>query len=161
MKLLSKLTFLVILLNITVLSGCDDKVEKTSLQNGLWELEEEIISNGKPIDRKPFNDGIEKAMSVRLPWVYSPLTIALKVAGQQMISPQVNMVSKSLSGSELVTDVAVIIEKKNMPDDSLDDEYFWIRLKLGGSIWQVAEIKHAWKCKEGRGHQTVSAEKCQ
>ncbi|MFT4741764.1 MAG: hypothetical protein ACI9XJ_002605 [Marivirga sp.] len=159
MKLFFKSGFL-LLFAVTTLLGCNRKVANSISEDGLWTLESMILSNGQSIDRKPYNQGIENAMAARLPWVYSPLTIALKVAGQQMISPQVNMVSKSLSGNELVTEVAVIIEKKNLPDDSLADEYFWMRLKLGGTIWQVAEIKHAWRCREGRGHQELSAEKC-
>lgn len=143
---------------LSTVSGCNQKDEEA--EKGLWALETAILSNGETVDRQPYNEGIERAMAARLPWVYSPLTIALKVAGQQMISPQVNMASKSLSGNELVTEVAVIIEKKNLPDDSLADEYFWMRLKLGGTIWQVAEIKHAWRCREGRGHQELGAEKC-
>lgn len=151
----------IIILILFNLLGCNGTDKESAKENDLWSLESSIIENGKSIDRQPYNEGIEKALSVRLPWAYSPLTIALKIAGQQMISPQVNIVSKSLSGNELVTEVAVLIEKKNLPDDSVDDEYFLIQLKLGGTIWQVADIKHAWKCKANRGHQTLSAEKCQ
>lgn len=155
----SGLFFLAITIFLVTCDSGKSQNEK-ELNNELWSYEEAIQDNGEKIEVAPYNESIQKAMSVRLPWAYSPLSIALRVAGQQMIAPNVNMVAKSLSGNELITDAAVIIEKLNLPDDSLDDEYYWIRLKLGGTVWQVAEIKHAWKCKDGRGHQNLSAEKC-
>ena len=128
MKIFFRAPFIVVL-SVISLFGCNSKVDTSTSDHGLWALESNIVSNGKSIDRSRYNEGIERAMAARQPWVYSPLSIALRVAGQQMISPQVNMVSKSLRGNELVTEVAVIIEKKNLPDDSLVDEYFWMRLK--------------------------------
>jgi len=156
----SQVKLLSVLYIFTLISCHSQNNNDAEMESGLWVYETAIINNGEKVDITPFNKTLEKAASARMPWAYSPLGIALKVAGQQMISPEVNLVSKSLSGNELITDVVVIVEKKALPDDSMQDEYHRIRLKLGGSLWQVAEIKHAWRCRKGRGHQTLSAVLC-
>ena len=145
---------------ITLVVSCDQKqVEGKQQFNELWQLEEAIYTSGKDVDIVPLNQGIEKALTVRLPWAYSPLSIAMKIAGQQMVSNEVNMASKSLTGDELVTEVAVLIEKKGFPTQNIEKEYFWIRLQLGGSVWQVNEVKHAWLCKGNA--KKLGAEKCE
>ncbi len=150
------------LLLIMILSGCkDNKVtENQNDLNPLWNYEQDLLDRGSVLPIDDYNQSIEKALSMRMPWVYSPISIALRVAGQQMISPEVNLVAKSLSGNELITHAVVIIEKKGLLDDSLADEYYRVELKLGGSIWQVSQVSKAWKCRENRGHQEISAKPC-
>ncbi|WP_188461332.1 hypothetical protein [Marivirga lumbricoides] len=145
---------------VLIISACSPETKNETAENTLWLYEAEVLKSGKSIPIDEYNKSIEKALSMRLPWAYSPLTIALRIAGQQMVSSELNVVSKSLSGNELVTHAVVLVEKKNLQDKRLQDQYFRVELKLGGSIWQVTQINTAWKCREGRGQQALSAEEC-
>jgi len=154
-----RLNFLLILISFFIIScGQNNSQEKT--QDPLWDLEQQVFEKGENIEIEEINKSIEKANTMRLSWAYSPITIAIKVAGQQMISPEVKVLAKSKSGNELITHAVVMIEKKNLQDDSIDDQYYRIELKLGGSIWQVMDIKKAWTCKANRGHSEVNAKLC-
>jgi outer membrane biogenesis lipoprotein LolB len=154
-----RLDFILIILS-TFLFACSQNSENGKNQDPLWELEQQVFENGENIEIDEINKAIEKASTMRLSWAYSPITIAIRVAGQQMVSPQVKVLAKSMSGNELITHTVVMIEKQNLQDDSIDDQYYRIELKLGGSIWQVMDIKKAWNCKANRGHSEVNAEVC-
>ena len=154
-----RLNLLLILSSFLILSCGQNDAQKTN-QDPLWDLEQQVFENGENIDIVEINKSIEKATTMRLSWAYSPITIAIRVAGQQMISPEVKILAKSKSGNELITHAVVMIEKKNLQDDSIDDQYYRIELKLGGSIWQVMDIKKAWTCKANRGHSEVNAKLC-
>ena len=143
-----------------IIISCSQKDQQNGSEDPLWDLEQKVFENGQDVEIEDVNKSIEKATSMRLSWAYSPITIAIKVAGQQMISPEVKVLAKSRSGNELITHVVVMIEKKNLQDDSVDDQYYRIELKLGGSLWQVMDIKKAWNCKANRGHSEVNAELC-
>lgn len=153
-----KIKFLCCLL--LIVSACSTATKNDSVENGLWTFEAEILENGKSLPIEEYNKSIENALSMRMPWAYSPVSIALRIAGQQMVGSEINIASKSLSGNELVTHVVVLVEKKDILDDSISDQYYRVELKLGGSIWQVTQIDNAWRCIEGRGHQKLSAEDC-
>ncbi|MGM0581273.1 MAG: hypothetical protein ACQETL_11370 [Bacteroidota bacterium] len=150
---------LFIITSFFLLSCGQDEAQKE--QDPLWDLEQQVFENGEDIEIDEINKSIEKATTMRLSWAYSPITIAIKVAGQQMISPEVKVLAKSKSGDELITHVVVMIEKKKLQDDSINDQYYRIELKLGGSLWQVMDIKKAWNCKANRGHSEINAEVCQ
>jgi len=150
--LLTLLSFLIV--------SCSQNTEKNNSQDPLWELERQVFENGEDIKIDEINKSIEKASTMRLSWAYSPITIAIRIAGQQMISPEVKVLAKSKSGNKLITHVVVMIEKQNLQDDSIDDQYYRIELKLGGSLWQVMDIKKAWNCKAKRGHSEVNAKVC-
>ncbi len=154
-----RLNFLLILTSFLILS-CGQNDAQKNTQDPLWELEEQVFEKGENIEIDEINKSIEKATTMRLSWAYSPITIAIRIAGQQMISPQVKVLAKSKSGNELITHAVVMIEKKNLQDDSVNDQYYRIELKLGGSIWQVMDIKKAWSCKANRGHSEVNSELC-
>lgn len=154
-----RLNLLLILSSFLILSCGQNDAQKTN-QDPLWDLEHQVFENGENIDIVEMNKSIEKATTMRLSWAYSPITIAIRVAGQQMISPEVKILAKSKSGNELITHAVVMIEKKNLQDDSIDDQYYRIELKLGGSIWQVIDVKKAWTCKANRGHSEVNAKLC-
>lgn len=154
-----RINYLLILISFLIFS-CSQKSEQDSSQDPLWELEQQVFENGEDIEIDEINKSIEKASTMRLSWAYSPITIAIRIAGQQMISPEVKVLAKSKSGNELITHVVVMIEKQNLQDDSIDDQYYRVELKLGGSLWQVMDIKKAWNCKAGRGHNVVNAEVC-
>jgi len=154
-----RLNFLVILSLFLILS-CGQNDAQKNTQDPLWDLEQQVFEKGENIEIEEINRSIEKANTMRLSWAYSPITIAIKIAGQQMISPEVKVLAKSKSGNELITHTVVMIEKKNLQDDSVNDEYYRIELKLGGSIWQVMDIKKAWNCKADRGHSGVNSELC-
>ncbi|SMG38981.1 hypothetical protein SAMN05661096_02597 [Marivirga sericea] len=151
--------FLILIPALFTLS-CGADTTRESSQDPLWELEQQVYENGENIEIADINQSIEQASTMRLSWAYSPITIAIRVAGQQMISPQVKIIAKSKSGNELITHAVVMIEKKNLQDDSVNNQYYRIELKLAGSIWQVMDIKKAWTCKANRGHQVVNAELC-
>ena len=149
-----RFNFLLILSSFFILScGQNDSQENT--QDPLWDLEQQVFEKGENIEIDEINKSIQKATTMRLSWAYSPITIAIRVAGQQMISPEVKVLAKSKSGNELITHAIVMIEKKNLQDDSVNDQYYRIELKLGGSIWQVMDIKKAWNCKANRGHSEI------
>jgi len=152
-------SILVVLFTISLFS-CGQDTNQNNIQDPLWDLEKQVFENGEDIEIDEINKSIEKASTMRLSWAYSPITIAIRIAGQQMISPEVKVLAKSKSGNELITHVVVMIEKKNLQDDSVDDQYYRIELKLGGSLWQVMDIKKAWNCKASRGHSEVNAEVC-
>ncbi|MBK6264547.1 hypothetical protein JKA74_05810 [Marivirga sp. S37H4] len=143
-----------------MISACDPKIEGRENDSGLWAYEKELMEKGNDIPVKEYNEAIEKALSIRMPWVYSPISIALRIAGQQMVSSEVNVASKSLSPTHLITHVAVMVEKKELQEGLIHDQYYRIELKLGGSIWQVTQIHNAWKCKEGKGPQALTSEPC-
>lgn len=145
---------------LLIASACATPEQKESAENGLWAFEAEILENGESLPIEEYNKSVEKALSMRMPWAYSPVSIALRIAGQQMVSSEINIASKSLSGNELVTHVVVLVEKKNLLDDAISDQYYRVELKLGGSIWQVTQIDNAWRCRQGRGHQQLSAVDC-
>jgi hypothetical protein len=154
-----RLKFLLIFTSFLIFS-CSQNSDQKSNQDPLWDLEQQVLENGKNIEVDGINKSIEKATSMRLTWAYSPIAIAIKVAGQQMLSPEVKILAKSKSGNELITHAVVMIEKKNLQDDSINDQYYRIELKLGGSIWQVVDIKEAWNCEANRGHEQVNSEPC-
>jgi len=154
-----RLSFLVLFLSFFIFS-CGQNDAENSTQDPLWELEEQVYKKGENIEIEDINKAIEKASTMRLSWAYSPITIAIRVAGQQMISPEVKILAKSKSGNELITHAVVMIEKSNLQDDSIDDQYYRVELKLGGSIWQVVDVKKAWNCKANRGHSDISAKVC-
>ncbi|WP_340153292.1 hypothetical protein [uncultured Marivirga sp.] len=154
-----RLNFLIVIVSC-FLFACGQDGEKGKNSDPLWELEQQVFEKGEDIEIEEINSAIEKATTMRLSWAYSPITIAIRVAGQQMISPQVKVLAKSMSGNELITHTVVMIEKQNLQDDSIDDEYYRIELKLGGSIWQVMDIKTAWTCKAERGHTELTSEVC-
>ncbi|WP_296622469.1 hypothetical protein [Marivirga sp.] len=154
-----RLNFLLILTSFLIFS-CGQNDSQKNDKDPLWGLEQQVFENGENIDIVEINKSIEKATTMRLSWAYSPITIAIRVAGQQMISPEVKILAKSKSGNELITHAVVMIEKKNLQDDSINDQYYRIELKLGGSIWQVMDIKKAWTCKANRGHSEVNAQLC-
>ncbi|MGJ3234930.1 hypothetical protein [Marivirga sp.] len=154
-----RLNFILIIFS-TFLFACSQNTETANDQDPLWELEQQVFENGENIEIDEINKAIEKASTMRLSWAYSPITIAIRVAGQQMVSPHVKVLAKSMSGNELITHTVVMIEKQNLQDDSINDQYYRIELKLGGSIWQVMDIKKAWSCKANRGHSEVNAEVC-
>lgn len=154
-----RLNIIIIFCSFLMLS-CGQNDTQQSTQDPLWDLESQVLEKGKNIEIEEINKSINKASSMRLSWAYSPVTIAFKIAGQQMISPEIKILAKSLSGNELITHVVVMVEKKNLPDDSLNDEYYRIELKLGGSLWEVTDIKTAWNCKANRGHSEVNAVIC-
>lgn len=154
-----RLNFLLILSSFFVLS-CGQNDSQENRQDPLWDLEQQVFEKGENIEIDEINKSIQKATTMRLSWAYSPITIAIRVAGQQMISPEVKVLAKSKSGNELITHAVVMIEKKNLQDDSVNDQYYRIELKLGGSIWQVMDIKKAWNCKANRGHSEINAELC-
>lgn len=158
----NRILFFVSILFLFFFGAChnDSNTQSSTDLNPLWNYEQELIDKGEALPIEKYNEAIEKALSMRLPWAYSPLSISLRVAGQQMISPEVNIASKSLSGRELITHAVVIIEKKGLKDDSLVDEYYRVELKLGGSIWQVSQVNKAWRCRANRGHQHISAVPC-
>lgn len=160
--MINRLLFFVPILLLFFLGACqnDSNTQSSADLNPLWNYEQDLIDKGQALPIEKYNDAIEKALSMRLPWAYSPLSIALRVAGQQMISPEVNLVAKSLSGNELITHAVVLVEKKSLQDDSILDQYYRVELKLGGSMWQVTQVQEGWKCKENRGDQSLSAEKC-
>jgi hypothetical protein len=142
------------------LVSCVSSNSDQNSQDPLWELEKKIVEEGENIEVEEINKAIEQATTMRLSWAYSPVTIAIRVAGQQMISPEIKIIAKSKSGNELVTHAVVMVEKKNLQDDSIKNQYYRIELKLGGSIWQVVDIKKAWNCRANRGHTEVSGELC-
>jgi hypothetical protein len=154
-----RLNFLILIIT-TFLFSCSENSGQENNQDPLWDLEKQVFEKGEDIEIEEINTAIEKASTMRLSWAYSPITIAIRVAGQQMVSPQVKILAKSMSGNELITHTVVMIEKQNFQDDSIDDQYYRIELKLGGSIWQVMDIKKAWNCKTNRGHAEVNAELC-
>jgi hypothetical protein len=154
-----RLSFLILISSLFVLS-CGQNEAQENTQDPLWEIEQQVYENGESIEIDEINKSIEKASTMRLSWAYSPITIAIRVAGQQMISPEVKILAKSKSGNELITHTVVMIEKKNLQDDSVNNQYYRIELKLGGSIWQVMDIKKAWTCKSNRGHEVVNAKLC-
>lgn len=145
---------------VMLIFSCSQKSNENEAQDPLWDLEEQVFEKGENIKIDEINKSIEKASSMRLSWAYSPITIAIRIAGQQMIGPNVKILAKSLSGNDLITHVVVMVEKKSIPDDSIADEYYRVELKLGGSIWQVVDIKNAWSCRTNRGHSEVSAVLC-
>ncbi|WP_375581106.1 hypothetical protein ABWH96_08915 [Marivirga tractuosa] len=153
-------TILILILLPFFFNSCDQKAQNNETNDPLWELEKQVFEKGENIEIEEINKSIEKATTMRLSWAYSPITIAIRVAGQQMISPEVKVLAKSKSGNELITHAVVMIEKKNLQDDSVNDQYYRIELKLGGSIWQVMDVKKAWNCKANRGHSEVNAEVC-
>lgn len=154
-----RLNFLLILISFLIFS-CGQNDAQKDTQDPLWDLEQLVFEKGENIEIDEINKSIEKATTMRLSWAYSPITIAIRIAGQQMISPEVKILAKSKSGNELITHAVVMIEKKNLQDDSVNDQYYRIELKLGGSIWQVMDIKKAWTCKANRGHIEVNSELC-
>lgn len=154
-----RLNFLLILISLLIFSCGQNGAEKDT-QDPLWDLEKQVFEQGENIEIDEINKSLEKATTMRLSWAYSPITIAIRVAGQQMISPEVKILAKSKSGNELITHAVVMIEKKNLQDDSVNDEYYRVELKLGGSLWQVMDIKKAWSCKANRGHSEVNSELC-
>jgi enoyl-[acyl-carrier-protein] reductase (NADH) len=154
-----RLNFLLIFSSFLVLS-CGQNDAQKNTQDPLWDLEQQVFEKGENIEVTEINKSLEKATTMRLSWAYSPITIAIRVAGQQMISPEVKILAKSKSGNELITHAVVMIEKKNLQDDSVNNEYYRVELKLGGSLWQVMDIKKAWSCKANRGHSEVNSELC-
>jgi len=154
-----RFNLLLTLLSFLIFS-CSQNTEKNNSQDPLWELEQQVFENGEDIKIDEINKSIEKASTMRLSWAYSPITIAIRIAGQQMISPEVKVLAKSKSGNELITHVVVMIQKQDLQDDSINDQYYRIELKLGGSLWQVMDIKKAWNCKASRGHSEVNAKVC-
>lgn len=154
-----RLNFLLILTSFLILS-CGQNDSQKNEQDPLWGLEKQVFEKGEDIEINEINKSIEKATTMRLSWAYSPITIAIRIAGQQMISPEVKVLAKSKSGNELITHAVVMVEKKNLQDDSVNDQYYRIELKLGGSIWQVMDIKKAWSCRANRGHSEVNSELC-
>jgi hypothetical protein len=152
-------SFFALILPFLILSCGQNKAQENG-EDVLWELEKQLYQNGETIEVDEINKAIKKASTMRLSWAYSPITIAIRVAGQQMISPEVKILAKSKSGNELITHTVVMIEKKNLQDDSLNNQYYRVELKLGGSIWQVVDIKKGWTCRVNRGHQEISAELC-
>ncbi|HET8858355.1 hypothetical protein [Marivirga sp.] len=155
MRQLLFLIFFSILFN-----SCTQHSDENGTEDPLWKLEEQVFKNGENIEIDEINESIQKATTMRLSWAYSPITIAIRIAGQQMISPEVKILAKSKSGNELITHAVIMIEKINLQDDSVNNQYYRIEMKLGGSIWQVVDIKKAWTCKSNRGHSEVSAEVC-
>ncbi len=154
-----RLNFSLILISFLIFS-CKENDSQKNAQDPLWDLEQQVFEKGEDIEIDEINKSLEKATTMRLSWAYSPITIAIRVAGQQMISPEIKILAKSKSGNELITHAVVMIEKKNLQDDSVNDQYYRIELKLGGSIWQVIDIKKAWTCKSNRGHSEVNSELC-
>ncbi len=158
MKLNPILCFLSV---ITLLvTSCQPEIEGRENDNELWKYEKQLIEKGNDIPVKEYNEAIEKAISMRVPWVYSPVSIALRIAGQQMVSTEVNVASRSLSESNLITHVVVMVEKKDVKEGAIKNQYYRIELKLGGSIWQVTQINNAWTCKEGKGSQNLTSKQC-
>ncbi|WKK74819.2 hypothetical protein QYS49_24555 [Marivirga salinae] len=154
-----RLNYLLILTSFLMFSCGQNEAQKDT-QDPLWDLEQQVFEKGENIEIDEINKSLEKATTMRLSWAYSPITIAIRVAGQQMISPEVKILAKSKSGNELITHAVVMIEKRNLQDDSVKDEYYRVELKLGGSIWQVMDIKKAWSCRANRGHSEVNSELC-
>lgn len=154
-----RINLLLTILSVVLLS-CEQNANQKKEQDPLWGLEQQVFENGEDIAIEEINSAIEQASTMRLSWAFSPITIAIKVAGQQMISPEVKILAKSKSGNELVTHTVVMVEKKNLQDDSVNNQYYRIELKLGGSIWNVVDVKKAWTCKASRGHTEINSELC-
>jgi hypothetical protein len=142
--------------------ACDAQKENDSeISKTLIDLAPEIDKKGEKIEVQKFNENVKMAQAMRQSWSYSPISVALKLAGEQMDTPAVQVEAKSLTGSELITEARVIVKKEGLLDDSLLSEIYSVKLYLAGSIWQVSTAYKAWNCREGRGHSEFNSSPCE
>lgn len=115
---------------------------------------------GQTMSVAAFNDEVAKGRENGAAWTGSPLTVALKFAGEGFDCRKKNVDVESLSGGEVFDKVLVSITEDGFLDDSLRGSMVILRMEQVNGFWKITSAKKVWRCWENRGHTAFNSEPC-
>lgn len=115
---------------------------------------------GQTMSVSAFNSDIAKGRESGESWTGSPLTVALKFAGEGFDCQKKSVDVESLSGGEVFDKVLVSITEDGYLDDSLRGSMVILRMEQVNGFWEIKSAKKVWRCWENRGHTAYNSEPC-
>ncbi len=107
-----------------------------------------------------FNEEAAAARENGESWTGSPITVALRFAGEEFDSRTKNIDVESLSGGESFDKVLISITEDGFLDDSIRGSMVILRMESVNGFWNITSAKKVWRCWENRGHVAYNSEPC-
>lgn len=115
---------------------------------------------GQTMSTTKFNEEIATARESGKEWTGSPITVALKFAGEGLDSRKKSIDIESLSGGEVFNKVVVSITEDGFLDDSIRGAMVILRMEENNGFWSITSAKKVWRCWENRGHTAYNSDPC-